>query len=245
MSENIKDALVYAVDLAGKEDKIIQDKTGKEWYDRDKFSLLELETKRYYPESIELTTLTSLVDYFNHNLNKINDITTIVMVKNAQTVHVITENDDRKKKSTLLKVSALVPEFHYGQFYDVENFNIAMQSKFMDSEHRELVIDFASKIVLENSKDIEDNGISQVTTIKEGPASRTKALTPNPVTLQPYRTFQEVTQPASNFIFRLNKQGALALFEADGGAWRIDAMQNTANYLRDKLMQFENVTVLA
>ena len=245
MTDNIKDALVYAVGLAGAEEKIILDKDNKQWYDRDKFNLTELEEKKYYPSEINLTTLTSLVDYYYHNLNKICDETTIVVVRDEQTVVVYTEDDDRKKRSVLLKVVANVPTFIYDHFYDSERFNIGMQSKFIDTDHRKLVIDFASKIVLENTKDIEDTGVGQVTTIKNGPASLAKAQAPNPVNLKPYRTFQEVEQPSSDFIFRLNKQGELALFESDGGKWRIEAMQSIANYLRDALIQFEHVTVLA
>ena len=45
---------------------------------------------------------------------------------------------------------------------------------------------------------------------------------PNPVTLRPFRTFIEVEQPESKFIFRMREGGRCAIFEADGahGSWR-------------------------
>ena len=43
----------------------------------------------------------------------------------------------------------------------------------------------------------------------------------------------------------MNKQGELGLFEADGGAWRLEAIQNIANYLKEQLKDHENVTILA
>lgn len=47
-------------------------------------------------------------------------------------------------------------------------------------------------------------------------------------TLRPYRTFREVEQPASEFVFRLRSLNGevpwCALFEADGGKWKLDAV---------------------
>ena len=71
---------------------------------------------------------------------------------------------------------------------------------------------------------------------------------PNPVTLKPYRTFLEVDQPASDFIFRMKEySGSIgcALFEADGGAWKMEAMQNMEAYLQDELKGLDQFTVIA
>jgi hypothetical protein len=87
----------------------------------------------------------------------------------------------------------------------------------------------------------EDDSISQKATLRQGVAlkgepEKVKAR----VTLAPYRTFREVEQPASDFIFRLknaaeNQPPTLALFEADGGKWKLQAMQNIGAFLREKL----------
>ena len=42
MTENIKDALSYAVELAGKEKKIIRSETGKEYFDSNEYDLQNL-----------------------------------------------------------------------------------------------------------------------------------------------------------------------------------------------------------
>ena len=55
------------------------------------------------------------------------------------------------------------------------------------------------------------------------------------VRLQPYRTFLEVEQPASDFLLRLDKEGRPALYEADGGAWKLEAKRNIAAYLGEQL----------
>ena len=64
-------------------------------------------------------------------------------------------------------------------------------------------------------------------------------LVPSPCVLRPYRTFVEVQQPASRFIFRL-EQGReqtvnAAIIEADGGAWKLEAVKNIVTYLENAL----------
>ena len=90
-----------------------------------------------------------------------------------------------------------------------------------------------------------DNGINQTTTVKSGVASLAKATAPNPVTLRPYRTFTEVVQPSSQFVLRINKDAELALFEADGGKWKLEAIKNIADYLKTGLEDQDNITILA
>ncbi|WP_235888509.1 RusA family crossover junction endodeoxyribonuclease [Streptococcus pneumoniae] len=70
-------------------------------------------------------------------------------------------------------------------------------------------------------------------------ASLAKGKAPNPVTLRPYRTFSEVEQPASLFVFRIDKQANMALFEADGKRWVADAVGNIAAYLKEQLADLD------
>lgn len=89
--------------------------------------------------------------------------------------------------------------------------------------------------------------IRKEATIKTGIASKGDAIVPSPVKLRPYRTFLEVEQPESEFIFRMRNSGAgvqCALFEADGGAWRNQARKNIYNYLVDRI-KGEDVLIIA
>lgn len=79
---------------------------------------------------------------------------------------------------------------------------------------------------------------------------------PNPVELVPFRTFVEINQVPSAFIFRARaakdpysdnketKDIQFALFEADGGAWRIEAASRIKKYLEKAFIGTE-VIVLA
>lgn len=244
MSENIKEALQYAVELSGETNKIIEDRFGTEWYDSSKHNLRELDPKRY-PEKLHLSTLDSLIDYYKNDINEITQQRTMVVVDNHREVYVYTENDELEKRTLLIRVEADLPNISFGEFMPSDEFNIMLQSKFINEYDRENVIEFASKIIIDNGADVEDDGVSQVTTIKQGVASRAKAKAPNPVQLAPYRTFLEVEQPSSDFILRLNKEAKLALFEADGGFWKLEAVRLVREYLDESLKDIDNVFVLA
>lgn len=72
-------------------------------------------------------------------------------------------------------------------------------------------------------------------------------MVPNPVTLIPYRTFLEVQQPASDFIFRMKSSCGVqcAIFEADGGTWKNEAMNNIKEYLKNELADLKQFTVIS
>ena len=59
----------------------------------------------------------------------------------------------------------------------------------------------------------------------------------------------EVDQPVSKFVFRLKQDKydgiQCALFEADGGAWEIDAMDSIRHYLEAKLSDITEVIILS
>lgn len=64
-------------------------------------------------------------------------------------------------------------------------------------------------------------------------------IVPNPVILRPYRTFLEVEQPESKFIFRI-KEGRdgtpmFKLIEADGGLWKYEAVASIKAFLKERI----------
>lgn len=245
MTENIKEALQYSVELAGNEAKIVKGENNKEYYDSAKHSLRELDPVKY-AVALKLTSLSSLIEYLKSEKEYLTeDEHLIVHVEDESTVKAFLPLDGERKRETLAYASAILPEFHFGRFYDTENFNIKLQSSFVATEDSEMLIEFASAIKIENGATIEDSGVSQTTTIRDGVASLSKARTPNPVSLKPYRTFVEVDQPESNFVFRISNEPACALFEADGGIWRIEAINNIRLYLEKELAELKNVTIIA
>ena len=84
-----------------------------------------------------------------------------------------------------------------------------------------------------------DDGVRQKTTIKSGIATREDVVVPNPAKLIPYRTFQEIEQPESAFVFRIrdnrNDAPEFKLLEAEGGVWKNEAINRIKEYLQNGL----------
>lgn len=69
---------------------------------------------------------------------------------------------------------------------------IEAQGQLPASEDLELVQKMAGNVERKNDQSYADDGISQVAVMTVGAAAKADVKVPNPVTLVPYRTFQEV-----------------------------------------------------
>ena len=114
---------------------------------------------------------------------------------------------------------------------------IALQSNFQPNDDLAAVMMLAGNIEKKNKQTFSDDGVSQVATMSVGVASKADAMVPNPVDLTPFRTFMEVKQPSSKFVFRISGEGTpqFKLVEAEGGIWKYEAIANIKDYLLDGL----------
>lgn len=141
-----------------------------------------------------------------------------------------------KDRVTVAEVKWTGTPFPFGIWLDQENFSIGMQAAFVRDKDWQTVVDVASKIVCEDKAELMDNGISQAVTVSRGVRKENGVILPNPVVLRPVRTFTEVEQPESPFVFRMRSDPvALSLHEADMGAWEIVAKENIKAYLEAEL----------
>src|SRR3712207_352563 len=143
------------------------------------------------------------------------------------------------------EVEARPPMISTGNYYGTEEFNILLQSAFVQNEDRDILLKVVGNIKEEVIKSVGDDGISQAATIKTGVATMGDVIIPNPVSLIPRRTFNEVEPPESQFIFRMKDGPRCALFEADGGAWKNEAMKNIKEYLASALEDIEGLIIIS
>lgn len=142
---------------------------------------------------------------------------------------------DRQREHPYTAV-ADTPDFAFGRFMPYESMMIALKSKFVETPALLELVKLLGTITEENNTAISDDGFTQSVVIKKGIALKEgKAVSPK-VKLTPYRTFIEVKQPESEFLLRLQEGGQVALFEADGGAWKLEARAIVGNYLRNRLV---------
>lgn len=237
----IKQALEYIVGMRAPE---VLEINGETYSDK------RLERICHNPKAkaIELTTLTSLVEYIKAKIDTMDD-KMIIHVSSPECVRLYSMLDLDRVREYLVEVHAQVPEFRYGRYMDHENFLIALQSKFIPNDDRELLLRFTGTVENGTVAQYGDDGVTQKATIKTGIASKGEAVVPNPVRLRPFRTFIEVEQPESAFVFRMRQDSddgvECAIFEADGGAWKNMAMKNIKDYLQFELNDLPQFTVIS
>lgn len=189
-----------------------------------------------------LTTesLSSVVDYLLCGVDgEVRKGRPVVHVAGPDAVHLYMEMDADKRRDHPLSATANINSFPFGKFMAVEDFIINLQSCFVQDENTAMLLGFVSSVRNDSGVEQSDDGMSQKVTARSGISLTKAANTPNPVTLRPYRTFSEVEQPASPFVFRVKSDEIrgvqAALFEADGNAWRHEAIISIRDYFKKAL----------
>lgn len=210
---------------------------------------------------IAIHTLDGLVTYVKEKLaadrkHGGKDHGTLVHVAAHDQVHVYSDVQQdyfrRREGFVETRFESLIGQatpFKFGTFMLIEDFTIALQVLFVATEARDDLLRFLGNIRDQKVSQTEDDGVTQTVIGRVGIALNEAIAAPNPVTLAPWRTFREVTQPESVYVLRLKSgvtEGALpscALFEADGGKWRLEAIESIAAYLSMRLP--DGTTVIA
>ncbi|OPY83167.1 MAG: hypothetical protein A4E71_02922 [Smithella sp. PtaU1.Bin162] len=220
----IKAGIEKILSLGGYKDQVINGRT----YANGPSGILPILPPK--AETLTINTLTGIKDYAPGTGEMLH-------VVDHKTVNVISEDYSDKwlTRNTYLTAVHESPVFKFGQYVDVENFIIALQAMFVQDDTTALMLKLVGNIKDDGVSNFNDDGVTQVVTAKTGISLVNNVPVPNPVTLRPYRTFMEIEQPASTFVFRIkgNKGEApyCALFEADGRMWRLHAIKKIREWL--------------
>jgi hypothetical protein len=195
------------------------------------------------PSQLRVSTLTGIVDYITANVDKIEE-KLLIQVINPTQVRVLSPLKHDANRNFYIECEAVIPRIEFGYFEDVEKFNIMLQSCFLKNTDRDLILKIVGNIKEENVRNTGDDGISQNVTAKSGINLVQDIKLPNPVTLIPFKTFIEIEQPEIKYVFRMKDGPQAALFEADGGAWKLQTMLNIKKYLANAL-ENKNIEIIS
>ncbi len=209
------------------------------------------------PKAVECSTLQGLVDLFIHDLDTVMPDEVLVHITSPTTVELISKHADDHGRRRVW-VEAAYPgceSFKFGAWHNPESFLISAQQGFqrvkIENEDGSFALDLdyvlkvASKITAENATEHEDDGFAQRVAVKQGIALKAETILKPMVNLAPYRTFAEIDQVLSQFVFRARIGGEsvqLALFEGDGGRWKLGAVAAIKAWLQPK---FGDVPVIS
>jgi|LSQX01.1.fsa_nt_gb hypothetical protein len=236
----LKEALQYLINL-GKV-QIIEASNGQEYATSQLFHV-----KYPLATPLKVETLSGLVDYIMSEFDEETHVGKIVHIVSYRQANLLSRLFSDGQREVYMIAEAFSPKFEFGQWYDNESFIIKLQSCFAQNEDKTKLLKIVGNIKDSLVKKYGDDGITQQVTAKTGIATVAEVPVPNPVMLVPYRTFIEIEQPESKFVFRMrqgNNCPECALFEADGGAWKVDAMDWIKAYLKEKLAD-TGVTVIS
>lgn len=209
----------------------------------DKWNLVPKVFSEPVPEVLTVNTLTGLVDYIKSGMDETEGA--VIHIESPGLVRLISplfgDNLQRKQWIQATTEKTLNNGFGFGRFMPIPDFIIHIQAYFSETEDVQKLLALVSNIKAEQGQDYSDNGVSQSVVAKRsvGSSMVAKVDVPNPVSLRPYRTFLEVEQPESSFVFRLSSGGEgnppqCGLWEASGGAWKLDAVQRIKTWVEDQ-----------
>jgi hypothetical protein len=192
---------------------------------------------------IQVQTLAGFRDLFK--LHDPNDAPAVILIQDYGTVSLIAKQVDEWRRRAVFVKAVLpsdTPRFRFGSFLDPEEFLIGLMTLFdhaeYDIDHKKIV-KLVSSLAAEAVTISNDDGVSQQVVTRQGMVTKNEEKISPRVNLSPFRTFREVEQPSSEFVLRLRGRSAqmpvCALFEADGGVWKDEAVKNIREYFAKEL----------
>lgn len=218
----IKEALEY---LVGLKDTKTYEIGGKTYSDR---ILVQVEENRHHRNSVKFGSLDAIAkmimaeigDYDGHVFIRISD---------HKQVDVFTRPDDQEFRLWPYAAICSDADFREG-WRDQDKAIIELRSRFIPTEDSEYLLSLISRINNDQGVKTEDNGVSQTVVVRQGVSLATNEVIKPRLSLKPFRTFREIPQPESEFILRLDEEGRVGLFEADGGIWKLIAKDSIKQY---------------
>jgi hypothetical protein len=196
---------------------------------------------------LHVATLGALRDYLKENRDGLDLAKIMVHVETPHRVSVgsVLREPARDREIYLTATAIDMTEGFVGKFHSAEDFNIGLMVRFVEPvvgdqlNQRNELIQLVSSVKTEQSTDVIDTGLSQSLEARAGVVMKSHQQLPNPVTLVPFRTFRDILQPSSLFVLRAKadagKLPELCLFEADGGSWRLTAIDRVRDWLEHEL----------
>lgn len=197
------------------------------------------------PYDMQLYSLDAVIDMIKHEAGAHFDGKIFVNVIAPTEVKVFLEYDKKFRHTFIYSVYFDNPDLPLDHWNQKEELIIALKSLFVHTEDVDYLLDLMSRISEESKVENIDNGVGQTIEAKRGIALKSTEPLKERVTLKPFRTFSEIEQPESEFIFRAREKAEFLLKNADGGAWKLEAKKYIKIYLENGLKGLNDVHVIA
>jgi hypothetical protein len=202
-----------------------------------------------HPEGFIVHTLSSFIEAIKTGVaGAEGDASCLVHIPNMRTVNVCSIATDKfgRRYTYLQAIYDTGTTFRFDEYYDnLSMFVIALQASFVPDDALEYLMKLASSIKAGSSVQSDDDGFSQVLTLKTGEITTASVKLKPRIFLQPIRTFTEIEPVSSEFLIRFKQNGAnppsIGLFDVDGMRYQL----NTVLAIREFLVGAIDLPILA
>lgn len=187
-------------------------------------------------DSITLSSLDALVKFVKTEAVE-KYPTVYITIPDNRTVRCFTKPnyDLRNNREYLYTACATdVPGWDAKVSLSFEEALIALRTRFQPATDTEYALRLLSNITTGGKVTYNDNGVATSIVTKRGIDLQSNEAIKPIIKLRPYRTFQEVAQPESQFLIRINERN-ITFIEADGGMWKLEARNTVKKYLEEAL----------
>lgn len=226
--ENLTRDTINKIEEMAKVENEIIDVDGKTY---SKSKLYEVRSARPILDSLSTSSLKGFVAYVKHIIEKSGQPLPVIININSDGIVAKTGLIEGTERDTIVTAKPSPIDIYYGRYKTLEETIIGLQTKFVRTEVVEKLLETLKCLVIDNTVAVEDDGISQKVTVANGAGIRSEIKLSPIVRLRPYTTFFELEQPERVFLLRVDKQGSVALFEADGNSYKQTIIDTTRAYL--------------
>lgn len=195
------------------------------------------------PETLHVSTLLGVRNYVKTNIDMHAFNELMVLVESPTSVMLcgkVHPSTEGFRRFTWMGAEAEETE-GFGEYQPADRFTVWLMTQFVPTPERDELLALVASIRENSVRETVDDGVAQEVKTGRGIKLVGMQKVPSPVLLKPYRTFPEIEQPSSPFVLRLrtstsgNDRPELALIEADGGAWKVDAINRIGEYFTTHL----------
>lgn len=197
----------------------------------------EIDNGDHHPDTIVLNSLEALVQLVKTEATNIEDLLYIDIPSFSRVTCFgrFQSYEDRHFRQTYYEAIATdVPKWESKLSLGFEEAMITLRTRFLKTADADYTLRLLSEVTTGGKVTYNDNGVATSVVTQKGIALQGNETIRPIVSLCPYRTFQEVAQPASDFLIRINERG-INFIEADGGMWKLQARKNIQSFLQGEL----------
>lgn len=200
---------------------------------------VHLPPREPMPEALQLNSLNGLIDFVANFQNNHPENMFYLHVVDHATVQMVGDLEGRHQQRPIYAeaTTQIFQKSFATRALPVNEFIIELLAKCVQSDEQAELLETVGNMRSEEIRTSADDGVSQNVSTRKGVTGGRETVKKF-WDLQPYSTFREIDQPARRFLLRLSegRDGhQVALYEADAGSWKLDAIAGIKAYLETQL----------